>query len=262
MGKLFRRLSAMFHRRRLQQELEEEMAAHRAMMPASRQHHFGSTLRFQEETADQWGWTWLDQFRQDLAYGARSMGRSPGFALTAIAVLSLGIGVNLAEIQVFHALLHRIEVRDLDSLRRFFRVTSARTTGSFSLPEIEFYRRHNTVLSAVIAETDVPGVFHAGDAENLACSLVSGNFFGELGIAPAYGRLLDEQDDRPGSPPVAVLGYGYWQSRFNGDPGIVLKTIRLNDKPVPVVGIAPSQFGWPGPAANAGLDGELAVPVS
>ena len=58
-----------------------------------------------------------------------------------------------------------------------------------------------------------------------------------------YGRLLDEQDDKPGAPPVAVLGYSYWQSRFGGDPGIVLKTIRLNDKPVQVVGIAPSQFG-------------------
>lgn len=243
MGKLLRRISALVHRRRLQQELEEEMAAHRAMMPEDRQRHFGSTLRFQEDIAGQWGWTWLDQFRQDMAYGARSLGRSPGFALTAIAVLSLGIGVNLAEIHVFNALLHRLQVRDLDSLCRFFRVTSARTMGSFSLPEIEFYRRHNTVLSAVIAETDVPGVFHAGDAENLACSLVSGNYFGELGIAPAYGRLLDEQDDQPGSPPVAVLGYGYWQSRFNGDPGIILKTIRLNDKPVVVVGIASSQFG-------------------
>ena len=137
------------------------MAAHREMMPADRQQHFGSTLRFQEEAADQWGWTLLDQFRQDIVYGARSLGRSPGFALTAIAVLSLGIGVNLAEIHVFSALLHRLQVRDLDSLCRFFRVTTEGTRGIFSVPAIEFYRRHNTVLSAVIAETDVPGVFHA-----------------------------------------------------------------------------------------------------
>lgn len=185
----------------------------------------------------------LDQFRQDIVYGARSLRRSPGFALTAIAVLSLGIGVNLAEIHLFQALRHRLHVRDLDSLCQFFRVSTEGTTGAFSVPAIEFYRRYNTVLSAVIAETDVPGVFHAEDSEYLRCILVSGNFFGELGVTPVYGRLLDEQDDKPSSPPVAVLGYGYWQSRFGGDPGIVLKTIRLNDKPVQVVGIASSQFG-------------------
>jgi predicted permease len=243
MSKFLRRLSALFHRRRLQQELEEEMAAHREMMPANRQQHFGSTLRFQEEVADQWGWTLLDQFRQDVVYGTRSLRRTPGFALSAIAVLSLGIGVNLAEIHVLQALRHRLQVRDLDSLCRFFRVTREGTTGTFSVPAIEFYRRYNTVLSAVIAETDVPGVFHAENSEYLRCILVSGNFFRELGVTPVYGRLLDEQDDRPGSPPVAVLGYGYWQTRFGGDPGIILKTIRLNDKPVQVVGIASAQFG-------------------
>jgi len=88
MRKFLRRLSAWIHRRRLQQELEEEMASHCEMMPADRQQHFGSILRFQEEAADQWGWTWLDQFRQDLAYGTRSLCRSPAFALTATAVLS------------------------------------------------------------------------------------------------------------------------------------------------------------------------------
>ena len=128
------------------------------------------------------------------------------------------------------------------------------------MPEIEFYRRHNTVLSAVIAETDVPGIYQAQDSVDLRCSLVSGNFFGELGITPLYGRLLNEQDDRPGSPPVAVLGYDYWQSRFGGDPGIVMKTIRLNDKPVQVVGVAPSRIRRTGPARNASLDACFAYP--
>src|ERR1700730_9884862 len=172
----------------------------------------------------------------------RSLGRSPGFSLTAIAVLSLGIGVNLAEIHVFQALRHRLHVRDLDSLCQFFRVTTEGTAETFSVPAIEFYRRHNTALSAVIAEADVSGVFHAEDSEGLHCSVVSGNFFGQLGITPVYGRLLDEEAYKPGSPPVAVLGYSYWRSRFGGDPGIVLKTIRLNNKPVQVVGIAPSEF--------------------
>jgi len=243
MRKFFRRLNALWHRRTLQRELEEEMAAHREMMPAERQRNFGSSLRLQEEAGEQWGWTWLEQARQDMAYGARSLGRSPGFALTAIAVLSLGIGVNLAEVHLFNAFLHRLNVRDVDSLRRFYRMTRGGMTGNFSVPAIEFYRQNNTVLSAVITETDVSGVYHAQDSIDLRSALVSGNFFGELGIAPLYGRLLNDQDDRPGAPPVAVLGYDYWQSRFGGDPGVVTKTIRLNDKPVEVVGIVPSEFG-------------------
>src|SRR4051812_21152868 len=111
MRKFFRRLYVLFHRRRLQRELEDEMAAHREMMPAGRRQHFGSTLRLREEAADQWGWTWLEDFHQDVVYGMRSLARSPGFALTAILVLSLGIGVNLAEMHLFNAVLHRLQVR-------------------------------------------------------------------------------------------------------------------------------------------------------
>src|SRR5262249_36246561 len=151
MGKLLRRVSAFVHRRRIRRELEEEMAAHRERMPAERQRYFGSTLRLQEEIGDQWGWTGLDRFRQDLLYGMRSLRRSPGFTLTAVAVLALGIGVNLAEIHLFHAVLHRLQVRGVDSLYRFARVTRERRPETLSLPAIEFYRRHNTVLAAVIA---------------------------------------------------------------------------------------------------------------
>jgi predicted permease len=242
MGKLLRRVSAFLHRRRIRRELEEEMAAHRERMPAERQRYFGSTLRLQEEIGDQWGWTWLDRFRQDLLYGMRSLRRSPGFTLTAVAVLALGIGVNLAEIHLFHAVLHRLQVRGVDSLYRFARVTRERRPETLSLPAIEFYRRHNTVLAAVIAETDVIGVHHAEDAADVRCVAVSGNLFGELGITPLYGRLLNEQDDEPGAPPVAVVGYDYWQNRFGSDPGVVLRDIRLNGKPVRVVGVAPAQF--------------------
>jgi predicted permease len=242
MRRFFRRAFALLHRRRLERQLAEDMAAHREMMPPERRRHFGSDLRLREEAADQWGWTWIDHFRQDLTYGARQLRRSPGFTLTAVAVLSLGIGVNLAEVHLFEAAVHRLQVRDPDSLCQFYRVTKQGLGRTLSLPAIDFYTRHNTVLSAVITETNVGGVLHEGDSDALQCSLVSANFFSELGIVPAYGRLLDEQDGRDGAPPVAVLSYRYWQNRFGGDPSIVGKTIRLNDRPVEVVGIAPPQF--------------------
>jgi len=242
MGKLLRRLSALLHRRRMRRELHEEMAAHLEMMPAGRRADFGSTLRLQEHADDEWGFVWLDRLRQDLTYAARQLRRSPGFTLTAIAVLSLGIGVNLAEVHLFEAALHRLQVRDPDSLVQFYRVSPKGLTRTLSFAEIEFYQRHNAALSAVITETNIAGVLHEGDSEGLQCSMVSGNFFGELGIVPAYGRLLDEQDAQPDAPPVVVLSYKYWQNHFGADPSIVLKTIRLNDRPVQVAGIAPPQF--------------------
>ena len=251
MGKFLRRLSALLHRRRLKRELAEEMAAHREMMPPERRRNFGSPLHFQEQTADHWGWTFLDHLRQDLVFAARQLRRSPSFTFTAIAVLALGIGVNLAEAHIFVAFLHRLNVRDVDSLCAFYRVTPQRMTGAFSVQEIEFYRRNTTVLSAVIAQTDGRNICQSPDSAEFRCILVSGNFFETLGIAPLYGRLLNGQDDQPGSPPVAILGYDYWQSRFGGDPRIVMQTIRLNDKPLQVVGIGPPTFGGLGWHAQA-----------
>jgi predicted permease len=242
MGKLIRRISALIHRGKLRRELEEEMAAHREMMPVERQKRFGGTLRLHEESGDQWGWTWLDQLHQDLVYGLRSLRRSPGFTLTAISVLALGIGVNLAEIQFMRAILHRLNVRDVDSLYQFRSVDKRGTGPTFSFPVVDFYRRYNTTLSSLITETDAENVYHADDPENVRCSFVSTNFFGEIGVLPAYGRMLDEEDDKPGAEPVAVPAWSYWQARFAGDPGLVTKTIRLNGKPVRIAGIAPPQF--------------------
>ena len=243
MGKLFRRFWALANRRRLERELEEDMAAHRDMMHAERRHEFGSTLRLREESADVWGWTWLDQLRQDLLYSIRSLRHAPGFAIMAVAVLSLGIGVNLAEIHVFEAVLHRTHVRDVDSLVRMYQATRGGVAQWFSLPAGGFYRRHNTVLAAVISEMEVPALYYGDDAGDLRAAAISGNYFGELGVSPAYGRLVEEHDDEPGAPPVVVLGYGYWQARFGGDPAIVTKLIRLNGKPFRVAGIAAAEFG-------------------
>ena len=254
MRKFFRRLYALVNRRRLERELAGEMASHREMLTAARQRQFGSTLRLQEEAREQWGWTWLDHFRQDVVYGARSLRRAPGFALTALAVLSLGIGANLAEIHIFEALLHHLNVRDLDSLCQITRVTHQHgEERAFSIPEIQFYGSQNTVLTAVMAETIVPAIYLAEDTAEVRCLLVSGNYFGELGVTPQYGRILEEEDDRPGAPPAAVLSNDYWRRRFGGDPGIVTQTIRLNGKPVRVVGIAPSSFGGIGWQVNVWL---------
>lgn len=242
-GRLYRRLHAMLHQRRMYRELDEEMAAHREMLAADRRPNFGNTLRLHEQAREAWGWTWLDRLRQDLVYGARSLRRSPGFALTAVAVLALGIGANLAEFHVFDAFLHRLHVRDVDSLCQFRRLSRrGGEEAAFSAAEIGFYRSHARLLSALLSEEAIPGVYDGRGGMDLRCSLVSGNYFAELGIVPLYGRVLTPHDNVPGAPAVAVLSYDYWRNRFGADPTVVMRAIRLNDRPVLVIGIAPPDF--------------------
>src|SRR5215467_13111450 len=152
MRKLARRISALIHHRRLERELAEEMAAHREMMPPERRPYFGSTLRLQEEASDHWGWTSLDHLRQDLRYGARSLLRSPAFTLTAIAVLALGIGVNLTEAHIFNAFLHRVSLRDPETAVQLSHVVRGRVLQTFSAAEMDLLRRNAASLSSIVSE--------------------------------------------------------------------------------------------------------------
>ena len=92
MRELFRRIHYLLHRHRLERELDDEMAAHREMMPEERRRAFGSTSRFHDEIRDTWGWLWFDHLRQDLLYAARSFMRERRFALSAVMAITLAVG--------------------------------------------------------------------------------------------------------------------------------------------------------------------------
>src|SRR5687767_6096601 len=103
LGRLLRRIWYLLNRRRLELELEREMAAHRAEMGDPR--FFGGTLRLREESADVWGWAWLDDLSHDLRYGLRQLRRAPGFALVAILTLGVGIGANTTAFAILNTVL-------------------------------------------------------------------------------------------------------------------------------------------------------------
>jgi predicted permease len=187
--------------------------------------------------------TWLERARQDFAYAARRLRRSSGFTLGAVAVLSLGIGVNLAEFHIFNAVLFpKISVRDVDSLRRLTRRGKPGNPGGIPYAAVSFYREHNTVLSAIVTETFGGTVSFDDDPRSLFPTFVSGNYFPELGALPAYGRLLDENDTKAGAPAVVVLGYGFWQRQFGSDPGVVGRVIHLNGRLAQIVGVTAYDF--------------------
>jgi predicted permease len=244
MGKLFRRLRYLIHSRRFDRELENDMEFHREMAARAGRNNFGNTLRMREQAREAWGWTWLDRLAQDLRFTARTLGRSPGFTITAVLVLAIGIGVNVAGFILFDMVaLEPLPVRDPGSLVRLERRSPQDYTSEMPYPSAVFYGQHAKTLSAMIAVLGIPPMQIDDDLQPTSVSFATPNYFTELGTAAADGRLFDPaRDDSPGAPPVVVLSYSLWQHRFNGDPSIVGRTIRLNRKPVTVIGVTPFTF--------------------
>jgi predicted permease len=241
MRKLWRRLYFLFNRRGIERDLAEEMAIHRDMLPPERRGDFGNLGRLQEQSRDAWSWSWLEQIRQDLVYGARVLLHSPGFTLGATAILTLGVGVNLAEFQVFDALIfHRLTFRDADVAIQLSRVTHQGRNFGFPAAAVEFYRSENRSFQWLLAEG--VGLDLSIESESVRAQFVSPDYFASLGIVPAYGRLFDSRDAEPGAPLVAVLGYGHWQTRWAADPQIVGRVVRINNRPVRIAGVLPPSF--------------------
>jgi predicted permease len=242
-GELWRRVHYLLHRSRLERELAEEMATHRAL-GGDGARPFGNTRRLREEAADAWGWSWWDHLRQDVRFGSRMLRHSPVFTLTAIAILAIGVGINLGAFQILNSVaLSPLPVRDPDSLIRFTRRSTQGTAASFSYPALDFYARHNTVLASSMGLVRTLVALESDTSRRVPMQFVTANYLAELGGVPALGRLLDgARDDAPDAEPVVVLTYSLWQARFGSDPAIVGKTIRINAQPFTVAGVMPPSF--------------------
>jgi predicted permease len=258
MTEFFRRLGYLVTRNRRRRELEAEMAFHREMAERSgrsdARRTFGNPLRLQEQAREAWGWTWLDRLMQDLRYATRMLFRSPGFTLAAVLVLTIGIGINVAAFTLFDwDVLQPMPVRDPSSLIRLERRSPENTASWIPYPTATFYRDHARTLSALIAT--LPASVHWEDEQPLQASFVSANYFQQIGASAAYGRLFDPaRDESPTTSPIAVLGHEFWRMHLGSDPFVVGKIIRLNRKPVTVIGVLPEIFrGLGGQTADVWL---------
>ena len=179
----------------------------------------------------------------DFRFALRQMRRSPGFALTAILILALGIAANVIVFGVIQALI----LRPIDVPRPEHVMTLAHSNESypiFSYPEVRDVRDGNTVFSAVGAFTvDSFGLEANGVTRPVWGFEVSGQYFEAVAVKPFLGRLLQRvDDDHPGASQAAVLSWPAWKSDFGADPSIVGKTIRLNKQPYTIVGVTPEGF--------------------
>ena len=178
----------------------------------------------------------------DLRYSIRQLKKSPGFTLTAIATLALGIGANAIVFSVLNALvLHPVNVPRAQSLYMLQRDNYP----SQSYPDYLDLRDRNHAFESLMAyEISGPvGVDTGSNPSTAFVYLASGNYFDSLGIQPYRGRFFHASDEHGmNSAPYVVLNYAYWQGHFSGDPGVVGRMVEINKHPFTVIGVAPAEF--------------------
>jgi predicted permease len=217
----------------------------------------------------------LESILQDLSYALRAMRRTPMVTAAAILSLSLGIGANTAIFSLIDTIMLRyLPVRSPQELvqfawdgkkwpERFVESTSGRgvmmdgrnVSLPFSLDTYKQIRLRTTTLAGVIGrfkKYDPAIVIARGRADTAKSDLVSGNFFSVLGVRPAMGRLLTDNDDLEGAEPVVVLSYSYWSSRFGADPSIAGSSILINGVSCVIAGVIAE--GFQGVEVGDGVD--------
>jgi predicted permease len=185
---------------------------------------------------------------QDLQYGARILLKNPGFTVTAVLTLALGIGTNTAIFSVTNALLLRLlPVKEPNELLLVTTFDGEETEHSFSYPLYEQLRTGSRNFGGFFAASDVSRShvkIGETETESIRTQEVTGNFFPMLGVPARLGRMLTTDDDRFDHPqPVAVISHGFWQRRFDSDPAVIGKMVIIEDQVrLTIVGVTPPGF--------------------
>ena len=261
----------LFSRKRMENDLDRELSFHFESQVADKMHagisapearrltnlEFGGIDQVKEDCRESRGTLWLESIAQDVRYGLRQLRKSPGFTLTIVVTLALGIGANTSIFTLVHSVLERsLPVSDPS---RLYRVGDQGTccyfggfesdNGDFDLFPYDLYLQ----LQRSSPEFEQLAALQAGGsslavrsgsspAKPLRSEFVSGNYFATLGVRVYAGRPLMPSDDRAGAASVLVLSYPAWQSDFAGNPSIIGSTVYVQTHPFTVVGVAPPGF--------------------
>ena len=192
---------------------------------------------------------------QDLRFCLRQIRRSPGFMVTAVLTLALGVGANTAIFSLLdQALLRSLPVRDPGQLvilaapgKMWEGSTGNNGAGvekSFSYPMYRDLRDRGTAFDGLIATAPAPiGIMRNNASDTANAEIVSGNYFSVLGVPAAQGRLLTANDDTtPGGNPVVVLSYHYWKTHLGSDTNAVGQTLSINGQPFQIIGVSAPEF--------------------
>ena len=260
-------LRALLRRRDAERDLDDELRAYleastdeflragitpEAARRAARA-EMGSIAAIKDHTRDA-GWeAWAEGLWQDMRYAARALRRAPGFSATVFLTLTIAIGGNIAIFQLADAV--RLRSLPVDHPEQIFEVrtvhpergrmgTFAGRRPLFTFALWDELRQRQRAFSGLAAWGAHPVNVAPGNTAQMAQGLwVNGAFFETLGVTPHLGRLLTGADDQPGcGAAVAVLGYAFWNRRYQGDPAAIGRTITLDGHPFEIVGVAPRSF--------------------
>ncbi len=256
MRRLYRALlRPLLERRRLHQAVTDEAAFHiqaraddlkKAGLSedaALRQARieFGAMETHKDEARQAAGLRWLSDLGADWRYATRWIRRQPAFAFVAVGSLALGIGANTLVFSVVNAVV--LEPLPVDRPAQLVFIERPNRP-SITFPQYRDIRDRSETLAGVIGYRIAPmSLDDQAGAERVWGYLVTGNYFDVLGLRPAAGRFFHQDEDRPPAPsPLAVLSYDYWIGRFQSDPNIAGRSIRINGLPYTVIGVAPRGF--------------------
>jgi putative ABC transport system permease protein len=255
MREWWNRLATLFSARRMNRELERELAFHTEMKSAetgdahAARRAVGNALALRERARDVWGWTWIDEILRDARFAVRGLIHAPGFAAAVILTLALGIAACTLIYSVLDAtLLRPLPFREPDRLVEIWRRVERPgrpgqwTTALASLPLVLEWRETGGIFADVAAigpaEFDLDG---GGYAEPVPAYQASANLFPMLGVAPELGRTFLPEEEREGVRSI-LISHRLWITRFGGDHSIVGATIRgagRNPGEYLVVGVMP-----------------------
>ncbi|HEX3437718.1 MAG TPA: ABC transporter permease, partial [Pseudacidobacterium sp.] len=249
--------SRFFHRSQMENDVEEELRSHiqhraddlthsglsRAEAERRASIEFGGYEKFRQESHETLGGNFIETLLQDVRFSLRVLCKSPGFTMVAILTLALGIGANAVVFSVLNALVLR--PLNVPQSQNLYMIESGKDKQTLqSYPDYLDLRDRNHLFDGLIAFNFSPAGIDSGRGPSrIWLDEASGNYFDVLGIQPYLGRFFHSSDEHGfNSAPYVVLSYAYWRSHFQGDPGVVGRTIQLNKFPFTVIGVAPPRF--------------------
>ncbi|MFZ0516769.1 MAG: ABC transporter permease [Acidobacteriaceae bacterium] len=263
---LLSRCAALFLRKKLDADLDDELSAHIELAIADNQRNgmsaeqariaalraFGGVTQIRETYRVHRGLPWFEEIFRDIRFAVRQLRRSPGFALTAILTLALGIGAVTSVFSIVNAvLLKPFAFHDAGRLVVMRETVSKAGTDRTATPDNyrHFLRLKNsatTIEDAAIFSQSGSSVSTNGDHPRIVGAVVaSPNLFQLLGVQPVLGRAFVDSDAQKGADNVVVLSYAGWHAFFAGNPKAVGQTLRIDGRPVTVIGVLPPGMLFP-----------------
>jgi hypothetical protein len=260
------RLRNVFRRSQAEQELDEELRYHvgcrieqeiaRGISPEDARYIALRAMegieQKKEECRDMRRTQWIDQLLQDIRFAWRSMIKSPGFAAVTLMSLTLGIGANTAIFTLINAIIMR-PLPGVAEPERFVKLTG----GSFSYAKFEALKSHQIFANTIAVNYDRLPAEINGSMQLAQLLLVSGDYFGALGVSTVLGRTIKSEDDERQAP-VAVLSHRFWTRAFSANPGVLEKSFRVSGLPVTIIGVTAPEFE----GIHVGMATDFTMPVT